>query len=334
MDSRQVFNDPAMKEEFLDRFAEVRAALQDGGLESLDGGFAMDPVSQTVELMSEGSYESGADPGLEAIVERFTRPVFLVQNAKYRMPADDFPSSEIIAGQMARAQAGLEDAIPSVGRIDLRNHRHEWVGTGWVVDSDIVVTNRHVAEQFAREDDGGFVFRKNYNGSTVAATLDWRREFGSGAESRFRVKKVLWIEPDDSDDVAILQIAADGEDGEPAPPPIRLMTRDEIDATQPGAWIAVIGYPANDPRNDAADQQRIFDGIFGYKRVAPGTVTFFAQQSRLYHDATTLGGNSGSVVLDLESGKAIGLHFGGVEGDRNEAVQSARLHEIITKHAS
>ena len=43
---------------------------------------------------------------------------------------------------------------------------------------------------------------------------------------------------------------------------------------------------------------------------------------RLNHDATTLGGNSGSVVMDLATGQAVGLHFGGYEGDRNMAVQA------------
>ena len=50
------------------------------------------------------------------------------------------------------------------------------------------------------------------------------------------------------------------------------------------------------------------------------------------HDATTLGGNSGSVVVDLASGKAIGLHFGGIEGERNEAVQAPVLADLITAH--
>jgi endonuclease G len=63
-------------------------------------------------------------------------------------------------------------------------------------------------------------------------------------------------------------------------------------------------------------------------------VTFFQRQLLLHHDATTLGGNSGSVVFDLESGKAIALHFGGIEGTRNEAVQATRLQEIIAQHAN
>jgi hypothetical protein len=337
MDSRQLFKEPALKEEFLDRFAELKAAAPaaGAGLESLEGGgYDADQARRVAESMAEGSYDPGTEPGLEAIIERFTRPVYLVQDATFVVPPDVFPNSDVIADQLKRARTALEGVIPSAGRIDLRNHRLDWVGTGWIVDSDIVVTNRHVASEFARQDNGGFVFRENLNGSTVAATVDWRREYQRPDESRFRVTEVLWIEPEDSVDVGLLRISTAGESGEPAPAPIGLMTREEIDATPQGAWVAVIGYPASDSRNSAEDQQRIFDGVFNVKRLAPGQVTFFEARVLLHHDATTLGGNSGSVVFDLDSGKAIGLHFGGIEGSRNEAVQAAQLREIIARHAT
>jgi hypothetical protein len=337
MDSRQLFKEPALKEEFLDRFAELKAATSaaGGGLEGLEGGgYDLDRARGVAESMAEGSYDRGAEPGLEAIIERFTRPVYLVQGSTFEVPPDKFPNSDVIADQLERARKGLEGVIPSVGRIDLRNHRLDWVGTGWVVDTDLVVTNRHVAAEFAREGDTGFAFQKNFNGSTVAATVDWRHEFQRGDESRFRVTEVVWIEPEGSVDVAILRIAATGEAGEAAPAAIDLMTRDEIDNTRQGTWVAVIGYPASDSRNDAEDQQRIFDAIFNFKRLAPGQVTFFQQKVLLHHDATTLGGNSGSVVFDLDSAKAIALHFGGIEGSRNEAVQAARLREIIAKQVA
>lgn len=205
--------------------------------------------------MAEGSHVPGTAPGLEAIIERFTRPVYLVQDSTFVVPPDTFPNSDVIADQLDRARAGLEGVIPSTGRIDVRNHRLDWVGTGWVVDSDIVVTNRHVAAEFARQSDAGFVFRQNFNGSTVAAAVDWRHEFQRGEESRFRVTAVLWIEPEDSVDVGILRITSAGEAGEASPAPIGLMTRDEIKPTPQGAWVAVIGYPAFDSRNNAPERR-------------------------------------------------------------------------------
>ena len=339
MDSQQVFKEEAVKQEFLDRFDELRerAPAAAGGLESLEGGpgpFTKDAARDVAERMAEGVHEPGTDSGLEAIIERFTRPVYLVQDSTFVVPPDTFPNSEVIAEQLKGPRTTLEATIPSAGRIDLRNHRLEWVGTGWLVGPDIVVTNRHVAQEFARQSDEGFAFRQNPNGTNVVATVDWRREFERPDESRFRIKEVLWIEPEDSVDVAVLRIRDVGDDGEPAPKPIELMTRAEIESIQPGAWVAVIGYPAFDSRNNVADQERIFDGVFNVKRLAPGQVTRFAQQDVLHHDATTLGGNSGSVVFGLESGKAIALHFGGIEGSRNEAVQAPRVQEIVEAHAS
>lgn len=333
MDLTQIFTDEEVKEEFLDRFPELTEHAPGGGLEGLDGGVDVDRAAEVAESMAEGHYQPGSDRGLEAIIERFSRPVYLVQSSTFTVPPDQFPDSEAIRHKLEGARAVLEAAMPSTGRIDVRNHRLDWVGTGWVVGPDLVVTNRHVASEFAHRDDGGFAFRRNLDGTTVAATLDWRHELGSGEESRFRVREVVWMEPDDSVDVAVLRIATEGEDGEPVPPPITLMTEEEIQAILPGGWVAVIGYPAFDSRNDVADQQRIFDGHFNVKRLAPGQVTFFANLPVLHHDATTLGGNSGSVVLDLERGKAAALHFGGIQGQRNEAVTASRVGEILTDHA-
>jgi endonuclease G len=192
----------------------------------------------------------------------------------------------------------------------------------------VVVTNRHVAEEFGRSAGAGFAFKRNSSGRRVAAYLDWRQEFRQSEESRFRVEEIRWIEPDGSVDMALLIISGTGEDGEEAPLPVSLMTSEEIEQRDVGAWIAVVGYPAYDSRNDTGDQQRIFDGIYNVKRLAPGQVTAFAGNELLYHDATTLGGNSGSVVVDLASGKALGLHFGGLEGEHNAAVLAPHVASI------
>jgi hypothetical protein len=276
-------------------------------------------------------YEFGTRPGLEAIIDRFARPVYLVQRSTFVSPQDEFPNSEQIHSHLVAAQVALDGVIPSAGRIDLRNHRLDWVGTGWMVGPEVMVTNRHVAREFATERDGGFGFRQNFGRPPTRASVDWRREHQQPEESRFRVEEVLWIEPDDSVDVAFLRVGELGEAGEPRPASIELMTREELEDAGIGSWVAVVGYPAHDSRNDAADQQRIFDGIYNVKRLAPGQVTAMVGVDLLYHDATTLGGNSGSVVLDLVSGKAIALHFGGIERIRNEAVQAPRVQQILER---
>jgi len=164
----------------------------------------------------------------------------------------------------------------------------------------------------------------------VKATVDLRREYNSADESLVRVHEVLWIEPSDGPDVALLRIATEDEDGRALPEPVPLMTQDEVDLSLE-SWVAVAGYPARSPYNSLADQQRIFDGVYGVKRLAPGTVIAVTSHGQLAHDATTLGGNSGSLVLDLMTGKAVGLHYGGIEGDRNQAVQAPIVQDRLTR---
>jgi hypothetical protein len=329
VDFRQLLSDDALRDEFLDRIDEIAAGPDhEIGLEGLQGGVDPGVIQAAVESMAEGRWDS-TDPGLEAIIRRFTRPVYLIQRGTFLPPQDHSPDSHQIAARLETARSRLNQVVPSIGRIDLRNHRQDWVSTGWVVAPRIVVTNRHVAETFARVSGPGFAFMMNDDGRRAAAYLDWRQEYQEPEESRFRVEDILWIEPDGSADVALLLIAARGEDGTVPPDPVDLMTDEEIREFGLGSWIAVIGYPAYSSFYNRDDQQRIFDGIYNCKRIAPGQVTQLVGDARLYHDATTLTGSSGSAVVDLASGKAIGLHFEGVAGDHNTAVLAPQVARIV-----
>jgi V8-like Glu-specific endopeptidase len=338
MPHTQLFSDRRLREEFLDRFNELAEAFEgEGGLESLEGGdesLTRGAAERAVDRMTEGVWGSDDDDdgGLEAIIQRFTRPVQLVQDNTFQPPADTFPESREIADRLTRARGFLEAAIPSAGRIDVANHRLRWIGTGWMVKPSVVVTNRHVAEEFARNEPS-FAFRKNQLGRQIKASVDWRREYDrEDQESVFRVKRVIRIEPDESFDVALLEIEQTGSEGQAQPQIIELATAEELNARGVGAWHAVVGYPAQDSRNSAADQQRIFDGIYNVKRLAPGQIAAIRPDGLLTHDATTLGGNSGSVLVDLASGKALALHFGGVEGQENFAVQAHRVKAIVDRY--
>ena len=65
----------------------------------------------------------------------------------------------------------------------------------------------------------------------------------------------------------------------------------------------------------------IFGDVYDKKRLAPGQVTAVAAD-QLCHDCSTLGGNSGSVLLDFATGEAVGLHFAGRFLENNFAVPS------------
>lgn len=329
-----VLADEALFRELADRLDEVESAVGagPGGFEGLQGfdsirhGYEIDDLHRAAEGVGLPDEDDGR---LEAIVLKFTRPVLLIQQSTFKPSVDGFPESQVMKARLTAAQARIEAAAGSVGRIELRNHRLDWVGTGWMVAPDVAVTNRHVAEYFAKEAAGAFPFRKARDQRVVSATLDWRREYQQPDELLARIEEVLWIEPDEGYDAALLRVRA--LDGPDLPPPVGLMTKDEVAATH-RSWVAVMGYPQRSMVNDADDQQRIFDGIYGVKRLAPGTVMSLSPDGLLDHDATTLGGNSGSVVLHLDSGKAVGLHFGGYEGERNMAVQAWVIADLLAEH--
>ncbi|MCX5512985.1 nuclease [Kaistia algarum] len=263
--------------------------------------------------------------GLEAIVQRTGRPPLLIQNNRVIMEdLPDFP-----AGTDAMIQA-VEGRIPSVGRIEFLNYSMAWGGTGWVVQEAggrrLVITNRHVAALVAkRKADGSAIFMRSPYGQSYGASIDFLAEADrlQDDSGTLRLSGIEYLADDISADIALLRIeAADGE----------LPAAIEIDdgPVLPGELVAVIGYPAFDSRNDVYDQARYFRDLYEVKRLAPGFVLQPPDTGALFsHDCTTLGGNSGSPLIRLANGKAIGLHFQGLYGKDNSAVTAATLLKLL-----
>ena len=77
--------------------------------------------------------------------------------------------------------------------------------------------------------------------------------------------------------------------------------------------VATIGYPFEDGRlrsdlREAAD--RIFGDTYEVKRLAPGKVKKVDATS-VHHDCTALHSNSGSALIKMATGEAVGIHHGG-----------------------
>jgi endonuclease G len=169
---------------------------------------------------------------------------------------------------------------------------------------------------------------KGSNSAPLSAHVDFLEETGRRAQRPVPVVEVLHIEDESGPDLAFLRI--DGRAGNrPLAPPIALNTTRLSREQQ----VAVIGYPARDSRvPDQRLMHAIFGDVFDTKRLAPGQVTG-TQPGILLHDCSTLGGNSGSVVLDLITGQAVGLHFAGRFLEANYAVPAttvaARLEQVL-----
>jgi endonuclease G len=115
---------------------------------------------------------------LETIVMRRMRPVLAIRDNVTLLAFTDQADSEIWRARLEKARPLLNHAIPAVGRIDLIGGHLDWVGTGWLVADDVLVTNRHVAREFAIRDGGGFTFTMGPS-ARISATIDF---LGSGSD--------------------------------------------------------------------------------------------------------------------------------------------------------
>jgi endonuclease G, mitochondrial len=283
-------------------------------------------VKRSVEGAAAG-LESNIAPPYEAIIRKVGRPVLFIQDRKIQEPVLD-----LWKDRLQPARAGLEKVLASVGRIELRGHpRYPWAGTGWLVAPRVVVTNRHVAEIFGREAGGGkFQFKLDPVGKKIRAAIDFYQEYDRSAESEFQVQEILHIEQegDGRPDMAFLRVGPRDQDDNELPTPVPL-SKQEAKADQ---VVGAIGYAAWDgQRNDEGVMAQIFEGIYDVKRLHPGEV-MSVREHYLNHDCSTLGGNSGSAVLDFASGEAVALHYAGEYEQMNYAVKAttvvARMQEL------
>jgi Trypsin-like peptidase domain len=271
-----------------------------------------------------------AQLGIEAIVS-VARPALTIDDGAFGDPPP--PWDQILGPHRER----IRNTTLSVGRIGVRGlPQVPYAGTGFMVAEDVVMTNCHVARVFSQsESNGAWSFQPG-----LEADLDFVEDPDTqmaigGPPTGVRIDDVIGIHP--ALDLALLRVtpseAADG-----MAKPLTLMSRDP--GPLAGRNVYVLGYPAPDYRNDRAVQRSIFGDRYFVKRLQPGAgmappagaifrmepcSAGTEQDDVMFHDASTLGGNSGSCVVDLESNQVIGLHFAGQYMQYNEAVALWRL---------
>ncbi len=171
----------------------------------------------------------------------------------------------------------------------------------------------------------GFVFQLGFDRSNpVAVDVDFLEEIDNPATARFAIGDILYIARDSEPDLAFLRL---NPGKGPLARPIKLASKLLPSKTM----VGVVGYPGRDPRIPDQDlMAKIFGNVFDKKRFAPGLVIGF-EADALTHDCTTLGGNSGSAVLDLLTGEAAALHFSGVFLKTNYAVPAPVISELLAR---
>lgn len=280
------------------------------------------------KLVGEGAAASLTDSeeaALEAIaIADGSRPALLLRE-------DEFDPNDATIGDWAgklRQLAGALKAVSrSVGRINIAG---EHCGTGWMIRPGYVVTNRHVAQAISRQP------------TERTLTLDARSRasisFGHqieepAARPMHPIDAIIftgeeYIDPEPfvdnmgKLDLAILRVTSIGGEPLPGPLPTSLLPISEAIAERE---IFVLGYPgpATASRLPQSTLAELIGTRAGFKRLSPGEVALGVgkiagdpKARTIAHDATTLGGSSGSAILAFDQFKnplLLGLHFGGYE---------------------
>ncbi|WP_165794594.1 phospholipase D-like domain-containing protein [Kinneretia aquatilis] len=285
-------------------------------------------VEGGIALESTGGDDVFDDLVLETLV-REGRPALMVQHDAIQFSGTQVDvEARSILDELQAAAPTIEPWLPQIGRIDVANYAGNlpFLGTGWLVAPGIVVTNRHVAELMAKAGGEGFVFKPGRFGERLVATVDYRREHAVPESAVAAIRRVLWIEPDEKKaDIAFLEVGA--ANGQTEGRHLILADQD----AQDGDAVVVIGYPARAPAYIIPDQSwmdRVFGGTYDIKRIAPGLM---GPKSRGWatHDCSTLGGNSGAVVMNMGSGHAVALHFAGLYRVENYAVPASEIRRYL-----
>jgi endonuclease G len=296
-----------------------------GGRESSEGLESFDPeAGRKVVEAEEGlrAVQEGKLPtpeqtdSMEAIILPAIRPVLDVVGGDFHT---DHPLWLKLNDDSA-IRASLQRTVPSIGRVELPGSTRPYGGTGFVVGDGMVMTNRHVAAIFSK----GLGSRNIVIRPGARAGIDFLRELDRPTGPVLEVKRVIMIHP--YWDMALLAV-----DGIPSTVcPLTLSLRDIPEDGR--IEVAAVGYPAFDFRNDTSVQNDLFRRAYGVKRLQPGTYggremtdSFGKKVPAGTHDCTTLGGNSGSALIDLETGEVMALHFGGKQGLTNWGVPASEL---------
>jgi endonuclease G len=253
------------------------------------------------------SHEDDANVDLEAI-PRPDRPALVIQDGDFPAPPPDWE-------QLNDKRKLLRGIFPSVGLLELVNpHGNRTAGTAFLAGLGILMTNKHVVENFGDHDAAGRW--SILPGMTVR--IDFRRERDRPEPSELPVEGIIGVHP--KYDLALLRVPTTLDDVLP-----RKILRLEPRKPEPlaGREVVTIGYPERDSTVTDEQATGVFQNIFGVKRLQPGRIT--SQLSHggalvVRHDCSTTDGNSGSCIIDLATGNVLALHFGGTAAQGNLAV--------------
>jgi hypothetical protein len=260
---------------------------------SVDGVLAQ----RAVEKLRAGGRLLPAELEALEVGIRMARPALHIERGRLPLTSS--------LGLDDEARAMLEALLPGIAVIGW-----SWdipLATAFQVAPRVLVTCAHVAERLLHDSEdlarGHFVARFDAD--------DHRKE------NTIPITGVLARHP--LEDVAFLEMASAG----PLEQGVRLARELWLPC---GGRVLGVGYPlysdGNPPWVDA-----LFENVYGVKRASPGELLGM-EGDRLFHDCTTLSGNSGSPLIDPRTGLVVGIHSSGQFALRNTAVSTRAIHAV------
>jgi hypothetical protein len=288
---------------------------------------------------------------LEAVIRTDgTRPTLLLRDG---VPPENHPLAGAWAADFSKFKDVVRTAASGIGRVEpINGTGNNFFGTAWVVDkaAGLALTNIHVVEALLRR---ASTLAQVKNGTIRlfdGVYVDFVAETQSMAHKRFKVVEAA-LSGIDGDgfrrlDIALLKIEPVA-DAQPLTSQIQVVA--DLDWAQGNGLssLAVIGYPGPPVQTTGVAEgvdwdwvnTTLFGGRYGLKRIAPGVVYkplgFRPDDPRQWifgHDATTLGGSSGSPILAWkDGGGSFGIHFAGTSVDTNFAHAMAKCVDALKR---
>ncbi|GAB7549940.1 trypsin-like peptidase domain-containing protein [Cupriavidus sp. 8B] len=224
----------------------------------------------------------------------------------------------------------------SVGLITLGDRP---AGTGVAVGPHHILTNIHVLRLVSDYDSDSKMWKIRQS-----AKVTFDKEYALGVANKCSEPNnptsyfinAVYATPNNSDDLAILITSSDSNF--PQKVSFSKLNPREYEGN---LIVALIGYPGPPEDMTVAEQIEFFhtptakSPQFGYKRLSEGyTGTDPVSDGYFVHRANTAGGNSGSPIIDLDTGRVVGLHVMGVNRFEdtlgyNKAIVSDRVISLL-----
>lgn len=268
---------------------------------------------------------------LEAVMLTRGRPAVRVLGDRLE-DINSYPESEIwarLAGRHVENLMRVTAATAAVQVTDTLLPDRQWVqGTAFLIAPTLAITNRHVLFPPI----GGTRIARRVPGTTTArmkgeydVRLDFAFDSGTPRSLLYRITGIPFVAADaDPVDAALLAVEPAG--GNVAPLPVSREDIFDIDR------LYIVGHPGRLP-NASANVLAVFGQPDERKRVSFGNLLdqVEAGQVHVVHDASTIGGYSGSSVVGFADAEVRALHYWGdaVDGNRAIASDALRRHEVM-----